>query len=73
MESNQIQWVGFLLHGIQNATCTNHIDKYGLSMRGVGEQLRAGRNVAAGLTEAPGMTLGGTVNNFMNKAPCSSS
>src|SRR5215213_4059910 len=39
MESNQIQWVGFLLHGIQNATCTNHIDKYGLSMRGVGEQL----------------------------------
>jgi hypothetical protein len=40
MESNQIQWVGFLLHGIQNATCTNHIDKYGLSMRGVGEQLQ---------------------------------
>jgi hypothetical protein len=39
IESKQIQYVAFLLHGIQNATCTNHIDKHGFFHEGVGEQL----------------------------------
>ena len=28
----------FLLHGIQNATCTDHIDKHGVFRERVGEQ-----------------------------------